>query len=60
MFRDPKLPKGMLTKGVVDRVREAEMTPRQEVEGTKAEAMATKATKRAMMNFMVLELMGEG
>lgn len=44
----------MLTKGVVERVRWAEMTPRQEVEGTKADAMATKAMKRAMMYFMVL------
>lgn len=43
----------MLTKGVVERAREAEITPRHEVEGTKADAMATKAMKRAMMNFMV-------
>lgn len=44
---------GLLTNGVVERAREAEITPRQEVGGTKAEAMATKATKRAMMNFML-------
>lgn len=35
-------------------MREAVITPRHEVDGTKADAMATKATKRATMNFMVL------
>lgn len=42
-----------LTKGVLERVRWAEITARHEVDGTNAEAMATNATKRAMMNFMV-------
>lgn len=45
----------LLTRGVDERAAVVvERAARHEVEGTKAEAMATKARKRTMMNFMAV------